>query len=1833
MTRRMWAWVAWACAAGWPAARGDHAAAVTAVNGGNTAYFAGDYAAAASNFTVAVTNEDTWAVPYNNRGLARFRLGDLSGAEVDFNAAASMSNTYVAPRLNLGKCLAAQKRLAEAAAALQAGLAIDSNSVPLLYNLGWVRDEQGQYAEAESHYVAALALSSNYHRARAALAVTWAKQGQTSNAVDGFYSVIRGVTNDSIGALCAYDLQLLRGPGVDFDSDTAADEYREGMFQLAAQQYTNATARFDAARAAEADVPEIPWMASWACAMNRETNRANAYLAAAAPLMPGVRLDTFGPSASLLVDGWPRGASPRQVPLFASEYDLFARSQVSTQTYEWVGRLYTDGTPGGTNVVKVNPMAVPHYTAFGPIADADRDWLADDWEMHWFSSADGGPASDETDHDGLANLREHWYSSNPTAADSDGDGVPDLDEVTIFNSDPARSNAFYYVNDATTTNDAWCTAAGDDAQTGLDPAHPKATVQAILAAYDLEGGDVVVIDTGAYALTSNITVAAADSGRPGATVNFLASPYGVAFNRGSTSSGHCAWDIQGSNVWLATASSTRYPSLPQSWMRLTGGYYGAVFTGNGSRVSRITAWGNYAAGLRPGGSVTAENCLAGGSTRPGEGAGISIASGLPVIRNCTIAGNAVYGVRMNDSGGVLKNNIVVADGSGDYAIHRNWTGSSLTSDHNLLFATNGASVGYSGGACRTLREWRQATAQDANSRESDPLFVDPAGADYHVRSTAGSYHGGAWTADAASSPAIDAGIGDAGAEPEPNLTPGAGADLGRRNLGAYGGTEQGSKTPLERSLWLVAPVGGENFLDQGRAVTARWSWAGTSWQSNDTIRIEYSANGGATWNIVAGAAALGVLNGMFAWDISGLPAGPLYLLRVVDNQDGAGSQTAARFRIGANLVFYVNDGAATNDNWCTATGDDANTGLDEAHPKATVQAVLAEYDLEGGDVVRIDTGLYGLTNNIEVTAVDGGESNAPVAFEASPYGVTFNRGNTAGGSYAWSIAAGHVWLSTVGSSRYPALAQTWLKISGAAYGVYATGAGSRLCRVDACDNHLGGVWLSGSVVMENCLARGSGHPTEGAGVYISAGTPVVSNCTIAGNAAFGVRFYNAGGVLGNNIIAADAAGAYAIYRGSTGYAVSSDGNLLSVASGASAGYSGGVRATLRDWQRATGQDANSLSRNPLFVDPAAGDFHVQSTAGSYHGGAWTADAADSPAIDAGLGDAGAEPAPNFTPAWGPDWGRRNLGAYGGTDQGSKTPTGRCVRIYSPLEGDNYLDLSAPVTCRWAWAGGAWQGDDTVRLEYSTDGGGSWQAMGDGHAVAATNGWYGWDVAGAVTSPFYRVRITCNQDATATDQSPDNFRMGPGLIFYVNDDSTADDEWCSAAGDDANAGIDPSGPKATVQAVLNAYDLEPGDTVRIDTGWYDLTGNLTVGLADGGTNGTPVVFQASPYGVVFNRNNMDSGCYGWEVAADYVRLTTVTSAKYPALPQAWMEVVGAYYGVSVSGGYCQLSRVDAWFNYSAGFYLNGTGAGVENCLARNSTSGSSGAGIYVASGYPAISNCTVWANGKYGIYFRYVGGTLRNNVIGANGSGDYGIYRYSTGYILNSDYNLFAVTNGAILGGSGGDRPTLSAWQAATGLDANSLEGEPRFVNATRADYHLQSTMGSYHGGMWTADPADSPGLDMGAPGSPCAAEPFPNGGCVNLGAYGNTEQASKSRDTDGDGLSDAFESGRSGSSPLLRDTDGDRAGDGDEVTAGTSPTNAASVFAIDHAIRIDPAHFAIWWYSVSNRTYAIERATSLAPGDFTAVTNNLPATPPVNVYTDTVDEASGACFYRARTQR
>ncbi|MCB0395104.1 MAG: T9SS type A sorting domain-containing protein [Flavobacteriales bacterium] len=76
----------------------------------------------------------------------------------------------------------------------------------------------------------------------------------------------------------------------------------------------------------------------------------------------------------------------------------------------------------------------------------------------------------------------------------------------------------YYVNDASTVGDIWCTAVGNNSNNGTSVSTPKLTIANVISTYALVAGDVVYIDKGTY--SGQVTVTSSDDGSISGHVTF-----------------------------------------------------------------------------------------------------------------------------------------------------------------------------------------------------------------------------------------------------------------------------------------------------------------------------------------------------------------------------------------------------------------------------------------------------------------------------------------------------------------------------------------------------------------------------------------------------------------------------------------------------------------------------------------------------------------------------------------------------------------------------------------------------------------------------------------------------------------------------------------------------------------------------------------------------------------------------------------------------------------------------------------------------------------------------------------------------------------------------------------------------------------------------------------------------------------------------------------------------------------------------------------------------------------------------------------------------------------
>ena len=96
------------------------------------------------------------------------------------------------------------------------------------------------------------------------------------------------------------------------------------------------------------------------------------------------------------------------------------------------------GSEGGTasgGFIGVYELGVYGFT------DSDNDGIPDAWMVKYFGhptgqASDKSLATDDPDSDGLTNLQEYKAGTNPTKADTDGDGLNDGAEVNTTHTNP-----------------------------------------------------------------------------------------------------------------------------------------------------------------------------------------------------------------------------------------------------------------------------------------------------------------------------------------------------------------------------------------------------------------------------------------------------------------------------------------------------------------------------------------------------------------------------------------------------------------------------------------------------------------------------------------------------------------------------------------------------------------------------------------------------------------------------------------------------------------------------------------------------------------------------------------------------------------------------------------------------------------------------------------------------------------------------------------------------------------------------------------------------------------------------------------------------------------------------------------------------------------------------------------------------------------------------------------------------------------------------------------------------------------------------------------------------
>ena len=496
--------------------------------------------------------------------------------------------------------------------------------------------------------------------------------------------------------------------------------------------------------------------------------------------------------------------------------------------------------------------------------------------------------------------------------------------------------------------------------------------------------------------------------------------------------------------------------------------------------------------------------------------------------------------------------------------------------------------------------------------------------------------------------------------------------------------------------------------------------------------------------------------------------------------------------------------------------------------------------------------------------------------------------------------------------------------------------------------------------------------------------------------------------------------------------------------------------------------------------------------------------------------------------------------------------GRTLQVLSPNGGEQY-GRDAQIVIRWAAGGAGWQAGDQVALEYSLDGGAAWQPIADAQSLPHGGAAFDWTPTAGVHSDRCRVRVSKVGDPPVSDASDRDFAVLWPRVIYVDADATG-----------ANDGTSWADAFTTIQAGL--ADANAGDEVWVAEGVYTGTGaTVAVLVAEVGVYGGFDATESSrgqrdpeAHLAILDGQNARRCALG----ANLATLDGFVLRNGSATNGGGM----ACNGTSPTIRRCTITANTA--SKGGGIHCAGASPLIEHCRIEGNTATAGGGGLFAdASSQPTVQHSELIGNSAAvdgGGAYVYGGALTRNRVVG-NRAGERGgglqagiatvAHNVVVGNIAATGGGVHCtgdaqITHNTLHGNHGGiaaadgAAPTVRScilWANGDDLDGCSAEwsciedGDPGEGNVAvdplfaapghwqdpgtpvdpsddtwvNGDYHLQSAEGRWEDGGRVIDPVTSPCIDAADPDGPADAEPEPNGLRANLGAWGNTDQASQ----------------------------------------------------------------------------------------------------------------------------
>lgn len=250
---------------------------------------------------------------------------------------------------------------------------------------------------------------------------------------------------------------------------------------------------------------------------------------------------------------------------------------------------------------------------------------------------------------------------------------------------------------------------------------------------------------------------------------------------------------------------------------------------------------------------------------------------------------------------------------------------------------------------------------------------------------------------------------------------------------------------------------------------------------------------------------------------------------------------------------------------------------------------------------------------------------------------------------------------------------------------------------------------------------------------------------------------------------------------------------------------------------------------------------------------------------------------------------------------------------------------------------------------------------------------------------------------------------------------------------------------------------------------------------GAYGGTPKASRSNTYILHVNASGWDDSYSTIQEAVDHAHNDDIILV-WPGVYQEDVTFRGKAITVRSANGAVVIKALDA---YAFSFYgAESSGSVVRNFIITNCSEGA----VFCDSASPTLSNLTIVDN-QFGIT-AYGGANpnITNCILWSNSNGDL--------FQCNARYSCIEKIS------HGNDHEEL-----------RNISENPLFADPDNDDYHLQSRFCRYspEDYEWITDSDHSPCIDAGDPWYPVGSEPFPNDDCINMGAYGGTSEASRSR--------------------------------------------------------------------------------------------------------------------------